>query len=257
MKHLVFAAAAAACLLSGAAQAATVTVLPGDAGWANLPDSGSATINADAPRNGNGSIEIVGDRSRFTNGNFFSPASNQGLLSTFTGLSFDWMIAADSTRTDYSPALRLHIWDGAQRSELIYEAAYNLSDLSAGSGANAGTWVSTDFSDKFWRFETGIGPSEPGGALLTQTISQWAANNYSANAYVAAISIGAGSGATAGYHAFVDNVTVARTTGSTTYNFEASAGGAVPEPATWAFMILGFGGIGATLRRQRTAALAA
>ena len=30
-------------------------------------------------------------------------------------------------------------------------------------------------------------------------------------------------------------------------------GGAVPEPATWAIMILGFAGIGATLRRRRAA----
>jgi hypothetical protein len=34
-------------------------------------------------------------------------------------------------------------------------------------------------------------------------------------------------------------------------NFTVSAG--VPEPATWAMMILGFGGIGATLRRRRLA----
>lgn len=31
----------------------------------------------------------------------------------------------------------------------------------------------------------------------------------------------------------------------------------VPEPATWAMMILGFGGVGATLRRRRTLGLAA
>ena len=35
------------------------------------------------------------------------------------------------------------------------------------------------------------------------------------------------------------------------------AGGAVPEPASWALMIAGFGGVGAILRRRRTAALAA
>lgn len=243
------AAAAASLLISGAAQAATVTVLPGDPGWANVPDTGSATITSAAPRSGNGSIEIVGDRSRFTDGNFFSPASNMGLLSDFTGISFDWMIATDSTRLDYSPALRLHIFDGAQRSELIYEAAYNASDLAAGTGANAGNWVTTDFSDVFWQFQTGIGVSEPGGVLLKQTISQWAANNYSANAYVAAVSIGAGSGATAGYHAFVDNVVIATSSGSTTYNFEAA--GAVPEPASWALMILGFGGVGAVVRGRR------
>ena len=30
-------------------------------------------------------------------------------------------------------------------------------------------------------------------------------------------------------------------------------GGGVPEPATWAMMILGMGGIGVTLRRRRSA----
>jgi hypothetical protein len=30
-----------------------------------------------------------------------------------------------------------------------------------------------------------------------------------------------------------------------------TAGGAVPEPASWALMLIGFGGLGATLRRRR------
>jgi len=34
-------------------------------------------------------------------------------------------------------------------------------------------------------------------------------------------------------------------------------GAAVPEPATWAAMLLGFGGIGATMRRRRTQTLTA
>jgi hypothetical protein len=36
-------------------------------------------------------------------------------------------------------------------------------------------------------------------------------------------------------------------------NFTVSSSAAVPEPATWAMMIMGFGGIGATLRRRRQA----
>jgi hypothetical protein len=41
-------------------------------------------------------------------------------------------------------------------------------------------------------------------------------------------------------------------------NFTFPGGGnAVPEPATWAMMIMGFGGIGAVVRRRRGQALAA
>jgi hypothetical protein len=40
---------------------------------------------------------------------------------------------------------------------------------------------------------------------------------------------------------FVDNISIVQTSG----------GNAIPEPAGWAMMILGFGGVGATLRRRR------
>jgi hypothetical protein len=33
-------------------------------------------------------------------------------------------------------------------------------------------------------------------------------------------------------------------------------GAAVPEPATWAMMIVGFGGVGALMRRRRVTAFA-
>ena len=38
-----------------------------------------------------------------------------------------------------------------------------------------------------------------------------------------------------------------------TFGSVTPGGGAVPEPATWAFMILGFGAIGGAMRRQRKA----
>ncbi len=40
---------------------------------------------------------------------------------------------------------------------------------------------------------------------------------------------------------------------SSDWTFFTTNGGAVPEPAGWAMMILGFGGIGATLRRRKQA----
>jgi hypothetical protein len=43
---------------------------------------------------------------------------------------------------------------------------------------------------------------------------------------------------------------------STDPSFEVDnfAGAAVPEPASWALMIMGFGGLGAMIRRRRTSA---
>ena len=52
----------------------------------------------------------------------------------------------------------------------------------------------------------------------------------------------------------LDNVSV---TGPTVeIDLPGTGGGAVPEPATWAMMLLGFGVVGATMRRRRAAGLA-
>jgi hypothetical protein len=41
-------------------------------------------------------------------------------------------------------------------------------------------------------------------------------------------------------------------TGGLTGNVASSGGGGVPEPASWALMLVGFGGLGAMMRRRRT-----
>ena len=47
-------------------------------------------------------------------------------------------------------------------------------------------------------------------------------------------------------------------TGSLNLDLEGGGGGnEVPEPATWMMMIMGFGGVGALLRRRRTAIVGA
>jgi hypothetical protein len=45
--------------------------------------------------------------------------------------------------------------------------------------------------------------------------------------------------------------------GLTRYGAGSFLGGAVPEPASWAMMLVGFGGLGAVLRRRRRAVFAA
>lgn len=235
------------------ASAITVTVLPGDSSWVNPPTEntgaggGSSAITGTAPRSGNGSLELFGDRTRFIGlGNPFSSASNLGLLSSLTDFKFDWMVAVGSAGTgpgsasSYSPALRLHIWDGTQRSELIWENAYNGS-----APAIQGTWYSTESDDNFWRYQTGLGDS----LIYNRSLTQWSTLGYSANAYISAVSIGVGSSAGAGYHAYADNLTLSFGANATTYNFEAAS---VPDGGT-TLVLLGSAltGLGALRRKFR------
>lgn len=239
-------AIAAAALAAGAAHANTVTVLPGGA-WTNPAGEnsggGSSAITGTNAHSGNGSIELFGDRTRFVLGDLYSPASNLGLLSDFTDLAFDWQIAADSISAldpDYSPALRITFWSGGVKDEFVWEAAYN---GLYGAATDPGVWYSTSSSSTFYKRSLG-------NELDERTISSWL-STVSPDAYVSAIYIGVGSSAGSKYHAFADNVVA----NGTTYNFEI-AGKGVPEPSTWALMILGFGAVGAAVRGQRRRAVA-
>lgn len=225
----------------------TVAPLPTATTWGTIPGEntggGTATVTSTVARSGNGSLEMRGDRTRSQLGiQYASARTDLGALANVTGLTFDWRIAADSTNglnIDLTPALRLLIQDGATRKELIWEGAYN------GTYGNTArdTWYSSTTNDKF--YITG------GSVNDGQTIAQWASQLTGAT--VSGFSVGVGSGFTTGYHAFADNVTYSTNAGSTTYNFEVADGmGAVPEPATWAMMLVGFGGIGFGMRRRKS-----
>ena len=43
------------------------------------------------------------------------------------------------------------------------------------------------------------------------------------------------------------------TSGGASYSFSALTAGGIPEPTTWAMMILGLGGVGASMRRRKQA----
>lgn len=243
-------ALAVALLLGPVAHAATQVVLP-NTSWGVIPGEssggGSATITTVAPFDGNGSLEMFGDRTRFTNGNYYSSASNLGLLSDVIGLSFSWRVAADSSggyNVDQTPALRLHIFDGGKRSELVWEGVYN------GTYGNTArdTWYTTTFNDVFYQYKTGAGVTTSGGSQVNQTVKAWE-GTYSTGAYVSAISVGVGSGFSSNYHSFADDVVLGTLETTTTYNFETAAT-AVPEPVSLVVMGAGLAGLGLMRRRQ-------
>ena len=262
MRMPLLAVALASMALSTFASAGvtTVTTTTGSASktkWGTVAGEnsggGSTKVTNAAPRSGNGSLELRGDRSRAQLGNqfggFFTSPTNLLSLSTVTGLSFDWRIAADSSgayNVDQTPALRLLVQDGSTRSELVWEGVYN------GTYGNTArdTWYSTTFGASFYQYKNG-GVTLAGGSQVNKTIASWIAGNYSSAAYVSAISVGVGSGFSKNYHAFADNVTLGTLNGSTTYNFETQP---VPEPSTWAATFAGFAAFAAAKRRKRARA---
>lgn len=249
-KFMISAALLVSSIIVAPAIASEVVVTPISGEWTNRPGEArlgaTAAITATAPRSGNGSLELTGDRTRFALGNMYPISGSVALadLSSVLGLTFDWRIAAGSTNpysVDYTPALRLHIFDaGADvRKELIWEGAYN----GTYGKTDRDTWYSSSSEDKF--FITG------GSELEGKTISDWA-RTLNTGSFVSGISVGVGGGAGLGYNAFADNVRFSTTSGATTFNFEtASIAGAVPEPSTWAFMLFGFGAVGFAMRKRK------
>src|SRR3546814_8208072 len=107
MKFTRLLASAAVASLLVAAPVLADTITPSDPqGWSNPAGengtTGSAVITGANPFNGNGSVELSGDRSRFWVGNPYTADLHIVPLSEVTGASFSFAIDPASSRTDYT-----------------------------------------------------------------------------------------------------------------------------------------------------------
>ncbi len=219
--------------------------------WGQLPGEnsggGSAQITSQNVSDTNGSLNITGDRSRVQTGIQYGGGTPTGIsANSLLNLTGDYFVNALGTNASATPAFRVLIQDGSTRSELIWEGSVQ-PDNQIGLGAN-----SADAGDLFWQFIAG-GPGaqvDSNGTYITHPLADWG-DLFGANAYVSGISVGVGSGAGSGFSANVDNIALAFDGGVARYDFATANTAAVPEPATWAMMLIGFGGVGFQIRRQR------
>lgn len=245
----------------------TVTTVAGPAGGANrasaVPTTGSWYQNSVG---GGGSVGITKSFTNDANGAaFFSTVDGNSkgdlrynfaapvALSSLTSLSYDFYRDTSSTTpTPFVPTVRLDILkDGNFAGSLILEYKYQ-DQLDAPTGV----WTSlsaTLGSGIFWASNAALGPTFASANGGQKTLSAWIADNGSSSLTVFGVSTGVGSGWDGGiFNGAVDHIAFGFN-GGPSVNFDFAVAG-VPEPASWALMIGGFGLVGAVARRRRAVA---
>lgn len=225
---------------------------------ANVRPGGTVGITTDYARSGNGSayFQTVGSGAK---GDLNYNLSGLVRLDSFSAVSFDfYRDSASTTGAGFSPVFRLGMFKDSGNGngptfagQLVFEYLYQNQTAPL-----TDTWTtqsSTLTSGIWWATNGALGPTFANANGGQKTLQAWIADNAGSTLYVGGYNIGVGSGWSGTFTGAVDNVIVSNGAGSNAFNFEVLANGAVPEPSTWALLILGFGAVGAGLRRRNSA----
>lgn len=261
-----FCAAAIAATTLAAVNASAATVTPTDTqGWQAANVRSNATVGITdtfKPAGQGGSVQfttntIVNGQDKADFVNYWGVVAGR-TLGSISNVGYDWYRASSSTTGQHqAPALRLaYQTESGQTGYLIYENVYNGG--STASPVATDQWVSADATDaNFWM--RAFGP----GRTIEQfdvTLAEWASGvSYgtsqvlNANTSIVGIEVGVGSGWGGTFNGAVDNVRLSFGADTISANFEPNAVSAIPEPATWMTMMIGFGLVGGAARYRRKA----
>lgn len=252
-------------------------LVQGTLGWTTqIQGNGNAVVTSANPRYGfgdvgNGSLQLhtTGKMNDWVFATKYAD-TNWGMLSQITGLSFEWFRSStpnwdaesvgNITLYDWkykSPAFRLYFGDN---TEMVWESYFNRpinNDLSY-----INTWQTENIlGGNFW-YRNGDGYSLNTQPCFTDEIPVWGGNvqavtiNDILSCYgdkeVTGVAVGLGSQWPYKYRGFVDNVQI-QSNGEyvVNANFDNIPSTAVPEPATYAMMLVGLVGIGFMTRRKK------
>ncbi|HMI21256.1 MAG TPA: PEPxxWA-CTERM sorting domain-containing protein [Sphingomonas sp.] len=237
---------------SSAPSNARDTASAGNGVWFQSDVGGGATvgITTDYAHDGNGSalFETTGTSAKADLEFLFAQPL---ALSDLTSISYDYYRDASSTTmATLAPVMRLDISkDGLWAGSLVFENYYQ-----QGGNAVVGDWTTvtaTLDSGVIWATNSALGPKNAAADGGEKTFAEWLAGNSGHDLTVTGMSVGVGSGWTGSFKGAVDDVNVNFANGPhASYNFEVAS---VPEPASWAMMLGGFGLVGGMMRRRRSA----
>jgi hypothetical protein len=270
MKKFLIASVAAA-LLPVAAQAAEIT--PSNLqGWkaANVSGGASATITGTYTPPGagqNGSLRFNAPISN-SKADYVYSLSGQGVTLADianSAISFDYYRSSTSTvAAHFLPALRFSFTNAEGKGGyLIWEGVYNgVGALSTNSWQTA-TLTGDFFYQRTANYFFGVQTGTTDAQVYDKTLADYLDGSIytgsggkktyalGAGTVINSLEIGVGSGWGGSFDGAVDNVSIdLGSKGQISANFQLKASPAVPEPATWAMMMLGFGMVGYSLRRK-------
>jgi hypothetical protein len=225
-------------IVPGLVQAVTITPASMQ-GWApaNVRSSGTVAITTAYPNATNGSLQFVqagsADKADFEIVN--TNPGGFGLVKDITSVGYEFYRASGTVAAFLAPVLRLGVYDpvSGKSSLLIWEPAYNGSP----SSVPVGSWVTVDASAGYWWMRALGASACTYEVYYGITLAEWVSglndgaaigpvlgctpNPVGAQAWVASINVGIGSGWSGSFDGAVDNVQLGFGGASpTVYNFE-------------------------------------